>query len=274
MTGEQHHHGDLGRFGLCQLPRPDPACQPGDHARTGLGWLVAHQGTQVLGHRDDGAVSLLRRGFLKQDRSAVVLEEVVVGVRHTEQLTDHQRRHGQRELRHQIRRPRPGEHRTEQLVDDPLYAGPHGRHPLDGERRNHRSPQPVVLRVVHHDEAQPRRTEPLREVREAGSDHLGTGSGIGEHCPLLGIPGHQPRSASVPQPHPPHRGFRLISTQCRRGIERAPGGPLHREVTKLGQRGHRVPFLCCHSVDNDRSEQAPLQHPRTGDRPRPMLRPT
>jgi hypothetical protein len=133
------------------------------------------------------------------------LEEVVVGVRHAEKFADHQGRHGQRELAHEVGRLGATQQIVDQAVDDLLHGRPEHVHPLDGERRHDHPAQPGVFRVVHGAEADRVLTscpQARARVGVAGPLEVGTHPGIGEQGALVGVPGDQPRRRAVPQPDP------------------------------------------------------------------------
>ena len=88
---------------------------------------------------------------------AAPLEVLAVVVRHAEQLADHQRRDGQREVLHQIDGRPGGFHRVELLIDDLGDAWFQALHPADGELGGEHAAQPLVFgRVEAEQVARPR----------------------------------------------------------------------------------------------------------------------
>ncbi|MEU5087599.1 hypothetical protein [Streptomyces sp. NPDC021356] len=85
-------------------------------------------------------------------RAGRVLEQRLVLAGHPEQFTDDQGGHGQREGLDEIGRRARGLHAVEQAVDDLLYPGGQGGHPLDGETARQHPPLTRVLGVVLGDE--------------------------------------------------------------------------------------------------------------------------
>lgn len=178
----------------------------------------------------------LLRGRVAVDQDlGVVLEEAVAGIRHAQQLAQHQRRRWQGERLDQIHRLGASEHVVDQAVDDLLGDRPQRLHPLDDEGSGHHPAQPGVLWVVHGDGGlfllaifhSPHR---LMGIVRVGA--VGTEVWAAEQGPLVGAAGDQPRRAAVPQPDLRDRAF---LPQGRRRVERAAAQVGDRILRKAGR---------------------------------------
>jgi hypothetical protein len=240
VAGDKEQACHDGQLALAQFTGADALDgQPREQVVGGVRELVSDQAVQVVGERFLGVPGHLGRGVPVNQHFAGALKETVVGVRHTQQMANHQGGHGQREGLHQIHRVRAGQHLVDQVVHEPLNGRAQCLDPLDHERGGHHPAQPGMLGVVHVDEGPPDTTTCPHAgvlVGKAGQPGVRAEPRVGQQRTLVGVAGHQPRVTAVPQPHPGDRCLRPQRPQRRRRIKRAARGTRHRVLGKVGPR--------------------------------------
>ncbi len=109
--------------------------------------------------------------------SGTRLEVGPVAVGHAEQLADHQRRDGQREVLDQVHRRTRGLHRIEVLVDDLGDPGFEALDSPDGELRGEHAAQPLVFGRIEAEQVARPRTGLLllRDVRSRRAGRIPAG---------------------------------------------------------------------------------------------------
>ena len=196
-----------------------------------LGDPLAQESGKVARDLTARRAPFLGRGGRTDHGLGVLLEELVLLVRHTQQLADDQRRDRQGEHVHQVHRGGTGQHVVDQAVHDALHGGPQRLDLLDRERTRHHPAQPGVFGVVHHDEAELALAGLGAGLgRIAGLVDVGADAGVAQQGPLLGVPGHEPGLGAVPQAHLGQRPLALQVLECGRRVEGAAGLPGHREL--------------------------------------------
>lgn len=167
---------------------------------------------------------------------AVALEGPVVVVGHAEQLADHQRWDRQREVPYQVG-ARPGEHRVDVPVGDPLDGRSQRLHPSHGELADQEPSQPCVLFAVQLDHRARGRVAPV-----VGGQHVhrsraaGAQPGIREHAPDVLVAADQP---CVHPGRAAHRGHGRVGAQPGVdlvGVEGAGIRPGDREFGDFGRQ--------------------------------------
>jgi hypothetical protein len=202
-----------------------------------LGPLGEDQLVQVLEQGVDRRALFLAGAARAGEGERLALEEVVVRVRHAEQLADQQRRHGLGERHQQIRRRAVALHRVELLgraLLDPLGQP---AHPADREAPGEQPPEPGVLRRVEPGHVSRRGRRHLRKpagervVRElVARAEPAVAEDRADHV----VARREPADVPVRVGHPGHRAFGAQARQLGRRIERAPGRAGH------GQGGDRL----------------------------------
>ncbi|PRY39509.1 hypothetical protein CLV43_10792 [Umezawaea tangerina] len=197
---ERHRHQRLVPVGALRAAGEDLPAEQVPVIRVLL--LAGHQVVEVGGDRQDGVLPVLAGRPRVHHRRGVPLEELVVVVGDAQQLADHQRRHRQRQLAHQVRGPGPGEHGVDPLVHDRLHPRPQRLHPAHRELPEHRPPSHPVLGRVHRRQRlptpwphPPTRHQP-RVVRVVP---VGAEPRIGQHRPHVLVPRHRPRPPVLDQ---------------------------------------------------------------------------
>ena len=128
--------------------------QTADQVIAGFALFAVDQLLDVGVHGAEGVrLLLVGRSRVQSDRR-VVLEEREVFGRHPQQQRDHQRRHRQAEVAHDVGRWACGDHLAEKVVDQFLNLRPHRFATPEGEVAGQHASQPVMLGIVgpreHH----------------------------------------------------------------------------------------------------------------------------
>jgi hypothetical protein len=214
-----------------------PSGQLGQHVVARVVGARPDEPGQVAAHRPGRAHALLGRRVAADADDGVALQELVVLGRHAEDLADHPHGQGKGQLRDEVGRPGPGEHRVDELVGDLLDDRPGRLDPLGGERARH---HPAVAGVHRRVGVEHRagtvgdgRGHALVPVRVAAHPLVDADARVGQQRPLLGVAGDDPRRAAVPDPHPRQRLVGRTPAQLGRRVERAAGLPRDRELHDL-----------------------------------------
>ncbi len=187
MPGDQQQHRGADDLLRAHLAAGE---HPADQVVLGLTPTLGDQLAEVVPQLLAEGPGLLRLGVEVDHLRGPGLEELVIGVRHAEQLADHQRGHRQRERRDQVRGVARGQHVLDQPVHDLLDARAHLLQAGHGELRDQQLAEPAVLGRVHADEAAG--DELLIGVGVPRVAGVGAEPGIDQHLPHLGVPGDQP----------------------------------------------------------------------------------
>jgi hypothetical protein len=161
----------------------------------------------------------MRRQSVPWTTWSCVPEELLVLGGHPEQFADHAGCEGLGEGRPQIHGSRAGRHRVHQTVGDLLEAWSQRLGPLGCEVLPEYPPERHVLRDVHGGQRPlahaggPQQADRERVARAVG---VRADCWMAEHGSLVDVPRHQPGRASVADPDPAHRTFRLTSAHFRR----------------------------------------------------------
>jgi hypothetical protein len=224
----------------------------------------------------DGHPGLQRQRGVQQPHGAF-LEFGAVGVGHAEQFADHQRRHRQREVRHQVRRPGGGFQVVERRLDDLGDPRLQPAHPAHGELRGQHPAQPRVLRRVEADQLPG--TQPLRllPVEHLGPRDLACRAaepvGVGQHLADVLVAADEVRGAADRRRDRHHA---LVVACPAQFVHRVEAVAAHRQRRVRGLRHRFHPFLwldtyiqCARTGLHDRSlsglrsAQMGLIRPRT-----------
>ncbi len=148
-------------------------------------------------------------------------------------MADNQSGNGQREPRHQIGLGLAGQQVADQIVDDLADRGPCGLDPPDGKRAGDDPAQPGMLGIIHVEEGLRLFGDVLQALALEGVTRpirVRADPRIGQQGTLLGVLGHQPRRAVVPQPDPDKRGLGLQVAERGSRVKRAAHSSGHRVV--------------------------------------------
>lgn len=211
MPGDEQDHGERDEVVAVDGPvRVVPVDQLVQEPLPRLHPLAVDQGAQIVLQLDPGLVHI-GRARTPQEPPRAALEELVVGVRDTEERADHHRRHRQREVGDQLgRRPLPF-HRVQEPVHRFLDAGAQRGDPLHGEARDEHPALGVVLGVVDAEQSHSPTLhvrEPLGRNREVGMGAVGGQSRIRQQPTGQGVAGDRPDRTSVEEGDPAQRPVR------------------------------------------------------------------
>ncbi|WP_406136178.1 hypothetical protein [Streptomyces sp. NBC_01089] len=193
VARDEQKHGQADEFVLAELAGHHSLDhEPAEQIVGGRGPLGLHQAPEEAGQGAEGLVDLRRTGVPVHDHAAVVLEEVMVGVRDAEQVTDRHRRYRQRELGHQVRRSTEGAHPLQRLDHRLLDQRLDPPDVLDHELGRQHPPEAAV-RIAVHEYEQARCVALLRRNRiqhgKPGLVLIGTKSRMPQQLPHVFMPG-------------------------------------------------------------------------------------
>lgn len=231
VARDQQEQGHLRGLSVRQLSGGDAPGDARQEVVLRVGEALGDLTGQISGDLPGRGAAFLGGRGRADHRPGVVLEHGVVVVGHAEQFADDQRGDRQRERLDEVGRVGTGQHVVDQAVHDPLYGGPEGLDLPDGERCRHHPAQPGVFGVVHHDEAELALAGLGTGLgRIAGLIGVGADPGIAQDGPLLGVAGHEPGLAAVPQAHLRERPLLLQFLEAGRRVEGTAGGARHGEL--------------------------------------------